>query len=292
MKTDKLRIGFFGLGNMGVPMVKNLLKAGFSVTSYVHSNHTEGSNAIRACGAHIVDTAEEVVAGADVIMSCVPADQEVRNIYLKRSIHDNIQEGAIIIEMTSCRADTVREVQSYYADKGVKVIDAPITGAKVGAENGTLTIIGAGDPETFEKVQPIFDALAQKVYNLGQVGNGKLVKAMTNLLGAINLAAVGELYRMAKAENLNMEQFVEVVKDSAGGSVQFERNFMKMVHSDYEPTFALSLLRKDMEIALDMAADLDGVSMPLAEFAYRLYQNGSSFDGADCSAIAKVDRVD
>lgn len=291
MSGDKLSVGFFGLGNMGVPMAKNLLKAGFPVTSYVFAGITEGPDAIRACGARIVDTAEEVVADADVIISSVPADQAVKDIYLKQSIHDSVKEGAIIIEMTSCRADTVREVQAYYEDKGVKVIDAPVTGAKIGAETGNLTIIGAGDPVAFEKVQPIFDVLTRKVYNLGPVGNGKLVKAMTNLLGAINLAAVGELYRMAKAEGLDMEAFAEVVRDSAGGSTQFDRNFMKMVSEDYEPTFTLSLLRKDMGIALEMAEDLDGLLMPLGQFAYKLYQSGSAYDGEDCSAIAKVDHV-
>ena len=291
MSEQKLSIGFFGLGNMGVPMAKNLLKAGFPVTSYVFAGITEGPDAIRACGATIVETAEQVVANADVIISSVPADQAVKDIYMNPSMHDSVKEGAIIIEMTSCRANTVRELQAYYEDKSVKVIDAPVTGAKIGAETGNLTIIGAGDPAAFARVQPIFDVLAKKVYNLGPVGNGKLVKAMTNLLGAINLAAVGELYRMAKAEGLNMDAFAEVVKDSAGGSTQFDRNFMKMVEAAYAPTFTLSLLRKDMGIALDMADDLEGLSMPLAHFAYKLYQSGTAYDNEDCSAIAKVDKI-
>lgn len=288
---EKLKVAFFGLGNMGVPMAKNLLKAGFPVTSYVFGGITEGADAIRACGARIVDTAEQVVEDADVIISSVPADQAVKDIYLKPSIHDHVKDGAIIIEMTSCRSETVREVQEYYNDKGVKVIDAPVTGAKIGAETGNLTIIGAGDPEAFKKVQPIFDVLAKKVYNLGAVGNGKLVKAMTNLLGAINLAAVGELYRMASAEGLDMDAFAEVVKDSAGGSTQFDRNFMKMVHAEYEPTFTLALLRKDMGIALAMANEHEALSMPLATFAYKLYENGKAYENEDCCAIAKVDHV-
>lgn len=292
MTNEKAKIAFFGLGNMGVPMATNLLKAGFQVTSYVYGSNTAGADAIRACGARIVETAEEVVDGADVIISSVPADQAVKDIYLKPSIHDHVKDGAIIIEMTSCRADTVREVQAYYEDKGVKVIDAPVTGAKIGAETGNLTIIGAGDPEAFEKAQPIFDVLTRKVYNLGPVGNGKLVKAMTNLMGAVNLAMVGEICRMAKAEGLDMDAFAEVVRDSAGGSTQFDRNFMKMVDADFAPTFTLQLLRKDMGIALEMADDLEGLSMPLGQFAYRLYQSAGAYDGEDCSAIVKVDRID
>lgn len=292
MKEEKLKVAFFGLGNMGLPMAKNLLAAGFSVTSYVHGSNTAGADAIRACGGRIVETAEEVVDGADVIISSVPADQAVKEIYLSPAIHDRVKDGAVIIEMTSCRAATVRDVQAYYEDKGVKVIDAPVTGAKIGAENGTLTIIGAGDPEAFARVQPIFDVLAKKVYNLGSVGNGKLVKAMTNLMGAANLAIVGEIYRMAQKEGLDMEAFADVVRDSAGGSTQFERNFMKMVHEDFAPTFALSLLKKDMGIALDMAAAFDDLSMPLSRCAYELYKSGSAYDKEDCCAIAKVDHID
>lgn len=291
MEKNKLKIAFFGLGNMGVPMAKNLLKAGFPVASYVFAGITEGPDAIRVCGAEIMDTAEQAAAGADVVISIVPADQAVKDIYMNEAMRASIREGAVIIEMTSCTADTVRELQEYYRSRNVKVIDAPVTGAKIGAETGNLTIIGAGDPEAFAYVKPVFDVLAKKVYNLGAVGNGKLVKAMTNLLGAVNLAAVGELYRMAKAENLDMDAFAEVVKDSAGGSTQFDRNFKKMVNDDYSATFTLSLLKKDMAIALSMADGLEGLSMPLARCAFELYKNGSQYDSEDCSAIAKVDRI-
>lgn len=281
-------IAFFGLGTMGVPIVKNLLAAGYKVKATVYKGIMEGPNEVAKYGACIEQTLEGAVKDADVIMSIVPDDDGVREIYLNEEMHQYVKEGAIIIEMTSCSADAVIAVQDYYKDKAVRVIDAPVTGAKIGAETGTLTIIGAGDAKAFDQIQPVLNVISKKYYNLGEVGNGKLVKAATNLMGAVNLAVVGEIYRLVKSRGLDLEQFFIVAQDSAGGSTQLNRNFQKMVQEDYASTFALKLLRKDMGLALDMA---DEVSMPISQYAYQIYQAATPYDNEDCSAIAKVDRL-
>lgn len=282
------RIAFFGLGTMGVPIVKNLLKAGYAVSTIVHNGNRTGPDEIAKYGAYIADTVEQAVKNADVIMSIVTDDAAVRDIYLNKEMHQFVKEGAIIIEMTSCSSAMVMELQDYYLDKSVRVIDAPVTGAKIGAETGTLTILGAGEAEAVAKVKPILDTISKKFYNLGTVGNGKFVKATTNLMGAVNLAVVGEIYRLVKARGIDMEQFFTVAQESAGGSTQFTRNFPKMVQQDYSSTFTLKLLRKDMGLALDMA---EGVDMPISQYAYQLYQVAALFDNEDCSAIAKVDQL-
>lgn len=281
-------IAFFGLGTMGVPIAKNLLRAGHKLRVMVYQGLVEGPREVRKLGAIIDERLEDMVGTADFIISIVPNDASVREVYMNEAMHAAVKEGAIIIEMTSCSPEVVREVAEYYADRGVKVIDAPITGALPKAIDGTLTIMGAGDPEAFRAAEEVFAPIAEKVHQLGKVGNGKLIKAMTNLLGAINLAAVGEFYRFAEAEGLDMEQLVEVVQASAGSSTQFNRNFGKMVEDNYTPTFALGLLRKDMGIALDCAARVEELSLPLAQCAYELYKKAAAFDREDCSAIAKV----
>lgn len=281
-------IAFFGLGTMGVPIAKNLLRAGHKLRVMVYRGLVEGPREVRKLGAIIDERLEDMAGTADFIISIVPNDASVREVYMNEAMHAAVKEGAIIIEMTSCSPEVVREVAEYYADRGVKVIDAPITGALPKAIDGTLTIMGAGDPEAFRAAEEVFAPIAEKVHQLGKVGNGKLIKAMTNLLGAINLAAVGEFYRFAEAEGLDMTQLVEVVQASAGGSTQFNRNFGKMVEGNYTPTFALGLLRKDMGIALDCAARVGELSLPLAQCAYELYKKAAAFDREDCSAIAKV----
>lgn len=282
------KIAFFGLGTMGTPIAKNLLNAGHELHVMVYRGITAGPLEVQKAGAVIDERLEDMVGEADFIISVVPNDDSVREVYMNEAMHEAVKDGAIIIEMTSCSPAVVREVEAYYADRNVRVIDAPMTGALPKAIDGTLVIMGAGDPDAFNAAEGVFAPIAEKVYQLGKVGNGKLIKAMTNLLGAINLAAVGEFYRFAEAEGLDMQILADVVKASAGGSTQFTRNFGKMVENNYTPTFALSLLRKDMGIALDCASVREGLTMPLAACAYELYKKATAFDREDCSAIAKV----
>ncbi len=273
---------------MGTPIAKNLLNAGHELHVMVYRGITAGPLEVQKAGAVIDERLEDMVGEADFIISVVPNDDSVREVYMNEAMHEAVKDGAIIIEMTSCSPAVVREVEAYYADRNVRVIDAPMTGALPKAIDGTLVIMGAGDPDAFKAAEGVFAPIAEKVYQLGKVGNGKLIKAMTNLLGAINLAAVGEFYRFAEAEGLDMQILADVVKASAGGSTQFTRNFGKMVENNYTPTFALSLLRKDMGIALDCASVREGLTMPLAACAYELYKKATAFDREDCSAIAKV----
>ncbi len=282
-------IAFFGLGTMGTPMAKNLLKAGHTLRVMVYQGLVEAPREVQKLGAIIDERLEDMVGTADFVISIVPNDASVREVYMNQAMHDAVKEGAIFIEMTSCSPQVVVEVQEYYADRKVRVIDAPITGALPKAIDGTLTVMGAGDAEAFAAAKDVFAPIAEKVLQLGKVGNGKLIKAMTNLLGAINLAAVGEFYRFAQARGLDMAQLAQVVPASAGGSTQFSRNFDKIVQGNYAPTFALSLLRKDMGIALDCAAMDQDLDMPLARCAYELYKKGTAYDREDCCAIAKVD---
>lgn len=280
-------IAFFGLGTMGVPMAINLLKAGHHLHVLPHNGHMDGPLAVQKYGACIHETLQETVEDAEFIISVVPDDAAVRDLYLNQAMLEAIRPGTIIIEMTSCSPEIVREVARFFAEKQVSLIDAPITGALPKAIDGTLTIMGAGDPAAFAAAEGVFSAISERVFQLGEIGNGKLIKAMTNLLGAINLAAVGEFYRFAQSAGLDMETLQQVVAVSAGGSTQFERNFNKMVADDYRPTFALALLRKDMSIAL-ASAQRQGLSLPLSEEAFRLFKLAAAFDKEDCSAIAKV----
>lgn len=286
-------IAFFGLGTMGLPMALNLLRAGHRLHVTPYMGLMAGPLEVQKHGAVIHETQEAMAAAAEFIISVVPDDAAVRDIYLNEAMREAVRPGSIIIEMTSCSPEVVVEVQDYYRGRGVGVIDAPITGALPKAIDGTLTIMGAGDPEDFRRAEPVFAPMAETVFQLGKVGNGKLIKAMTNLLGAINLAAVGEFYRFAAAKGLDMDQLAEVVAVSAGGSTQFTRNFGRIVEGRYSPAaFTLALLRKDMGIALDCAAATPELSMPLAECAYRLFRKADAYARDDCSSIARVDGRD
>ena len=142
-------IAFFGLGTMGVPMAINLLKAGHHLHVLPHNGHMDGPLAVQKYGACIHETLQETVGDAEFIISVVPDDAAVRDLYLNQAMLEAIRPGTIIIEMTSCSPEIVREVARFFAEKQVRLIDAPITGALPKAIDGTLTIMGAGDPAAF-----------------------------------------------------------------------------------------------------------------------------------------------
>lgn len=282
-------VAFFGLGSMGLPMAINLLKAGHEVRVMVHKNTSGPEEAVRH-GGILSSSMQDMVAGADVIVSVVPDDAAVLDIYENEEFKRSVGRDCLVLEMSSCTPDAVRRVESLCRPLGVHVLDAPITGARPKAVAGTLVVLGAGDSKDFVAAEPVLSAISEKVFQLGTVGTGKIIKAMTNLLGAVNLAAVGEFYRFASALGLDMETLAEVTRESAGGSTQFSRNFGRMVKGDYAPFFTLGLMLKDMEIAMKCAAGYPELHMPLAERAVELYRSASSlYAGEDCSGIARVD---
>ena len=282
-------VAFFGLGSMGLPMSINLLKAGHEVRVMVHKNTSGPEEAVRH-GAILSSSMQDMVAGADVIVSVVPDDAAVLDIYENEEFKRSVGRDCLVLEMSSCTPDAVRRVEALYRPLGVHVLDAPITGARPKAVAGTLVVLGAGDPKDFVAAEPVLSAISEKVFQLGTVGTGKIIKTMTNLLGAVNLAAVGEFYRFASALGLDMETLAEVTRESAGGSTQFSRNFGRMVQGNYAPVFSLGLMLKDMEIAMKCAAGHPELHMPLAERAVELYRSASSlYAGEDCSSIARVD---
>ena len=280
-----MKIGFIGLGIMGRPMAKNLLKAGYDIT--VDSHSPAAAAELEACGAKVADQ-PTIGSTCDLVLTMLPNAPQVKQVMLgANGVAAHMQPGSTFIDMTSLNPIASKEIAAELAARGIQMLDAPVSGGEPKAIDGTLTIMGAGDPAAFAAAEGVFSAISERVFQLGEIGNGKLIKAMTNLLGAINLAAVGEFYRFAQSAGLDMETLQQVVAVSAGGSTQFERNFNKMVADDYRPTFALALLRKDMSIAL-ASAQSQGLSLPLSEEAFRLFKLAAAFDKEDCSAIAKV----
>lgn len=281
-------VAFFGLGSMGLPMALNLLKAGHEVRVMVHRSPSGPEEAVRM-GAVLKHSLKDMVSGADFVVSVVPDDRAVLALYENEEFLSSVGRGCIVLEMSSCTPEAVRRVDELCRPLGVHVLDVPVTGARPKAVAGTLVVLGAGDPADFDAAQSVLSAMSEKVFRLGAVGTGKIIKAMTNLLGAVNLAAVGEFYRFASALGLDMRTLAEVTGESAGGSTQFSRNFGRMVQGDYTPMFTLGLMLKDMEIAMHCAAGCPDLHMPLAECALALYRGASAHAQEDCSCIARVD---
>lgn len=278
-------IAFFGLGHMGLPMVLRLLKYGHEVHVCAHRDAAAPQTAARH-GAVVEENFFKCAEHAEYIISILPDDRALQALFMNETMRRAVPEGSVIIEMTSCSPRMFLQLRQWYAEKGVPVLDAPVTGGVRGAREGTLKIIGGGDEKEFAAVSSILDVLASRVFIVSsRPGEGKLVKAMTNLLGAVNTAALGEFCRMALARGLDTEKLYEVGLVSSGFSTQFERRFRKMVSGDFSTNFALKLMRKDMETALAEAGD---IPMPLAECAYGLYNMAKAFDNDDYSVIIRA----
>ena len=282
------KIGFIGLGLMGFPMAKHLLDAGYDVFTTGHSNSKEAVERIdtfKSIGGKVSLNIIDVVKDVDIIISILPTDKEVREVFLDTEMLSAISKETVIIEMTSCSSSTILDVEDYYSEKGISILDAPVSGGVIGAQNGTLTIYGSGDEIVFERVKDVFNSFATNIYYIGSLGTGKALKSINQMMNAINTMATIEGLIIAKEQGINLDIMYEVIKQSSGKSNAFENKFYKIINQDYKPGFKLSLMRKDIKIALDSAKnDL----LPLTKLTYDLFLEGEEFDDLDYTSVNKL----
>lgn len=278
-------IGFLGLGAMGLPMAKRLCAAGHRLNIAVHSNPAPARE-LEALGARLVGGPAEVVAGADFVVSILPADAEVREVLLAPAVIDAMAPGAVILEMSSTRADTVRDLADAYRERNVAVLDAPVSGGVPGAVAGALTIMCGGDADVLEKSRPVLAVMGGKIRLVGGIGDAKNLKSVNNLLGAANAVLVAEALTLSRKMGLDLEAVYDVISSSSGQSFNFDNRFKRMADEKFEGGFKTSLMMKDMRIALSQA---DGLSMPLATLAYQIYQlTDPARRDLDYSAVSRV----
>jgi len=278
------KIAFFGPGAIGEPMARRLLQAGFTVTSAIHRSRT-AADALAAIGLRIAPNMQDAVTDADIVIAVLPTDAEVRDVLLESRFMRTLKRDAIIIEMSSCQAGTVREVAQAYKPLGVHVIDAPVSGGVKGAETGTLTIFGSGEHSVLLAVRPVLDAMGNKIHDLGKLGNGKTIKNLNNLMQIINLMGVAEVFHVLRAEGIDPDLFFDVVKTSSGNSSSFETRFKRMVTGTDASGFKIGLARKDVANALEINKS---VPMPVSHLAHQLMLAASAWDDLDITAVSRL----
>ena len=278
-----MRIAFFGLGAMGASMAKRLLEAGFPVNTAIHRSRAV-ADVLSGIGLQIFPTFAAASQDADVIITMLPADEQIKQVLLDEHVVRALKPGAIVIEMSSCKASTVQEIDQAYQPLGVQLIDAPVSGGVDGAEAGTLTIFGSGSEEAIETVQPILSILGKQIYRLGKVGNGKTYKNLNNLMSLVNLQCVLEVCQVVKSEGIDPDLFYEVILNSSGVSHSFKTRFKRILEERFDPGFKIGLARKDVANALAVAPDLP---MPVSRLVYELMLGMTAFDDLDMSAMIK-----
>jgi len=277
-------VAFFGLGNMGLPIALNLVNAGYNVTTAIHQSD-KGPLALKAAGGKIAASKTEAVKNADLIFSIVSDDAALKALLLENEMIDAVPAGSVIIEMTSASPQAVQDIASAYERKGVFVIDAPVSGGVKGAAAATMTMMCGGDPDVFERIKPDLETIGKNILYLGAVGTGKAVKSVNNLLGAIHKIAMAESIKIIEKNGVDPEVFYDAIVKSTGNSLQFQRDFYKVLARDYTPTFTLGLMKKDMGLALDLAKD---VYTPISRLALDMFEKASPYAGEDTGAIMRV----
>ena len=276
------RVAFLGLGIMGFPMARNLREAGFEVTVW---NRTREK--AERLGEPIADSPAAAAAGADAVITMVPDSPQVESVLLgDDGAAEGMREGALAIDMSTIAPTAVLSIAERLGDRGVRFLDAPVTGSRPKAEAGTLTIMAGGEREDFERARPLFDAMGEVIVHAGPQGHGQMTKLINNTVAAINAAALAEALLAAAAAGVDTGVLRRVMAAGSGASAMLELKAEPMLERDFEPFFKLEHMLKDVRHCLREAQAL-GVRLPLAEAAERLYADAadSGRGGEDFAAV-------
>jgi 3-hydroxyisobutyrate dehydrogenase-like beta-hydroxyacid dehydrogenase len=285
------KIGFIGLGIMGKPMAKNLLKAGYDLTFY--ARRPEVIDEMKAAGGTPADSSKAVAEATDIIVTIVTADAEVKEVILgPGGVLEGASEGKVIVDMSTISPLTIREVAEVAAKKGVHADDAAVSGGDAGAIAGTLTIIAGGDEEDIKRCKGVFSAMGKEenIFHVGAVGVGQTVKIVNQLIGGINMAAIAEGLTLGVKAGADPGMMRQVISVSSGNSTLFQLRAKDFILKDsFKPGFMLDLMKKDLGIGVDLGKALN-IPVPVGAAAYQMYAAASGLGAGeqDFSAVCRA----
>lgn len=262
------KVGFIGLGIMGSPMAVNLVRAGHAVTGWNRSPHR--TEALVAAGGSAASSIADAVRDADVVITMVPASPQVEAVaYGPDGILENARRGATLIDHSSITPQTSIDLAKRAADKGIRVLDAPVSGGEAGAVEGVLSIMVGGDAEVFESVVPVLQAMAATVVHCGPHGAGQTVKAANQLIVALNLQACAEAVNFLDKSGVDLKAALQVLSAGLAGSAVLDRKTENFLLHDFRPGFKTDLHHKDMGIVTEAARTV-GAVLPAGTVAAQL----------------------
>jgi 3-hydroxyisobutyrate dehydrogenase len=284
-----VRVAFLGLGIMGRPMAANLARAGHELT--VWNRTAEKAEAFASeHGAAAAGSPAEAARGAEAVITMVVDVPDVEAVLFgEDGAADGMERGALAIDMSTIAPSASRAIGERLAAKGIEFLDAPVTGSRPRAEEGTLTIMVGGSEEAAERASPLFESMGERVVRMGESGHGTMAKVIANTVSAINAAALAEALTMARAAGLDLDAWLEIARAGSSGSTMLELKAGPMVDHDFEPLFKLEQMLKDVRHCMAEARAL-GVELRLAEIAERLYAEAEDGGrgGEDFAAVVTV----
>jgi 3-hydroxyisobutyrate dehydrogenase len=288
--VDVVRVGLIGLGNMGAPMARQLLRPGArpEVRLAVHDVAEEPRRELAAAGAAAPGSAAAVVRDVSVLIVMLPSSDVVEAVLGDPEVRAALRPGTVVVDMSSSEPQRTRTLAADLADAGVSLVDAPVSGGVARARTGQLTIMAGGDPDVVEQVRPVLELMGT-VTTTGPVGSGHAAKALNNLLSATHLLVTSEAMLAGQRFGLDPETMLAVFNSSSGRSGSTENKWPNFILTEsYDSGFGLRLMLKDMRIAVGLA-DAVGIASPLGEEAVRVWSRAAEElpPAADHTEIAR-----
>lgn len=283
-----MKIGFIGLGIMGKPMAKNLVKAGYSL---VVSDKFAGAavEEVALCGAVAAKTNAEAAAQADILITMVPNSPNVKEaLFGEDGAAETLRPGSIVLDCSSINPVASREIAEELAGKGIEMMDAPVSGGEPKAIDGTLAFMVGGKPDIFEKVKPVLEKMGSSVVLCGAIGAGNVAKLCNQIVVAGNIAAVAEAMTLGQQCGVEPEKIFEAIKGGLAGSTVMNAKVPMMMDQNFKPGFRINLHIKDLNNVVDAAAKYDSpipLTQTLLEMMKILRRDGD--EACDHSALVK-----
>lgn len=275
------RIGFIGLGIMGRGMAANILRAGFPLT--VWNRTPERTAPLAAAGAQVAASPAALAAVSDIVITCVSDTPDVEEVILgPQGVIHGARPGSLVIDMSTISPEATRRIAAALAERGVDMLDAPVSGGSEGAAKGTLSIMVGGKAEALQRALPVLQAMGQRITHVGDHGAGQTVKLVNQVIVVGNCLAMCEGLLLAQAGGVDLHKALEAVSAGAAGSWMLSQRGPQILARDWRPGFTVALQQKDLRLVLE-AADQLGVPLPGTALIFQLYRTleakGLSGDG-------------
>jgi 2-hydroxy-3-oxopropionate reductase len=270
MATEESRIGFIGLGIMGKPMALNLIKAGYKLV--VFDINLGPVKELTNAGAESGFSPKDVAGRCGVIITMLPNSPEVKEVALgKDGIADGAGEGTIVVDMSSIAPMAAIEIHNRLAEKGIKMLDAPVSGGEPKAIAGTLSIMVGGEQKAFESVEGLLKSMGSSAVLVGKIGSGNITKLANQIIVALNIAAMSEAMVLASKAGVDAEKVYNAIRGGLAGSTVLDAKMPMVLEGNFKPGFRIELHIKDLINALDTAHDI-GSPVPLTSVVMEFMQ--------------------
>lgn len=287
---DKPRIGFIGLGIMGRPMCANLLKAGYSLTVWNRSQ--PGIDTVVGYGAEAGKTPADVAAHSDIIITIVTDSPDVEQVVLgPDGAAEGAKPGSALIDMTTMSPSVTRHIAGVLKERGVDMLDAPVSGGDVGAKAGTLSIMVGGEAEVFERCLPVFQAMGKNIIHIGPHGAGQTTKLCNQIAVALNMLAGCEAIMLAAKGGIDPRKMLAAISAGAAGSWMLSNLAPRIVNGDFAPGFMVKLAQKDLRLVLEAADEMD-LPLPGTALMNQVWRSVEAGGGGDLGTQAAIQALE